>query len=237
MTEQNKLKTQKRQAKRRERRSFFRIDDTVRLSVRRDFTARSWRAAWTGWSMISPATSPCMSSLAAITAQMTVGLRRIENRDPDLAAYLRAIDQKIEVIGRAFIAQEPELVAQKAVPVNLSAGGMCAGVEEALRARHPPRDPNAAVPVVHRPDDLRHRGRMQSGACCRGVERATSTLPGSSSPTSGNRTGNYSSGTCCGARAISCGIVRRKSRYESAQTRPRRTEVRPGRIRADARRG
>ena len=49
-----------------------------------------------------------MSSLAAITAQMTAGLRRIENRDPDLAAYLRAIDQKIEVIGRAFIAQEPD---------------------------------------------------------------------------------------------------------------------------------
>ena len=48
-----------------------------------------------------------MSSLAAITAQMTAGLRRIENRDPDLAAYLRAIDQKIEVIGRAFIARSP----------------------------------------------------------------------------------------------------------------------------------
>ena len=71
-----------------------------------------------------------LSSLAAITAQMTAGLRRIENRDPDLAAYLRAIDQKIEVIGRAFIAAEPELVAQAAVPVNLSAGGMCAGVDE-----------------------------------------------------------------------------------------------------------
>ena len=71
-----------------------------------------------------------MSSLAAITAQMAAGLRRIENRDPDLAAYLRAIDQKIEVIGRAFITSEPDLVSQVAKPVNLSAGGMCAGVDE-----------------------------------------------------------------------------------------------------------
>ena len=71
-----------------------------------------------------------MSSLSAITAQMGMGLRRIENRDPDLAAYLRAIDQKIEVIGRAFIAQEPEAVAQQAVPANLSAGGICVGVDE-----------------------------------------------------------------------------------------------------------
>ena len=112
-----------------ERRNFFRIDDAVRMSLRR----------------VSPEDLPqrldrldhdlagnftVMSSLAAITAQMAVGLRRIENRDPDLAAYLRAIDQKIEVIGRAFIAQEPELVAEKAVAVNLSAGGMSVGVAE-----------------------------------------------------------------------------------------------------------
>lgn len=112
-----------------ERRSFFRIDDTVRLSVARvppeELDSRLERLDHD-----LAGNFTVMSSLAAITAQMTAGLRRIENRDPDLAAYLRAIDQKIEVIGRAFIAQEPELSAQKGVPVNLSAGGMCAGVDE-----------------------------------------------------------------------------------------------------------
>ena len=112
-----------------DRRSFFRIDDTVRLSLRRvppeELEARLDRLEHD-----LAGNFTVLSSLAAITAQMTAGLRRIENRDQDLAAYLRAIDQKIEVIGRAFIASEPELVAEAAVPVNLSAGGMCAGVDE-----------------------------------------------------------------------------------------------------------
>lgn len=112
-----------------ERRSFFRIDDTVRLSLR-PVPAGELEDRLERLEHDLAGNFTVMSSLAAITAQMTVGLRRIENRDPDLAAYLRAIDQKIEVIGRAFIAQEPELAAEKAVPVNLSAGGMCVGAEE-----------------------------------------------------------------------------------------------------------
>ena len=116
-----------------DRRSFFRIDDHVRLSVRR-VPLQELQALVDRLDHDLAGNFTVMSSLAAITAQMTVGLRRIENRDPDLAAYLRAIDQKIEVIGRAFIAQEPEVMAEKAVPVNLSAGGMCAGVDERYAA-------------------------------------------------------------------------------------------------------
>jgi len=112
-----------------DRRSYFRIDDTVRLGLRRvppeELAERLDRHEHD-----LAGNFTVMSSLAAITAQVTTGLRRIENRDPDLAAYLRAIDQKIEVIGRAFIASEPDQVAEVAKPVNLSAGGMCAGVDE-----------------------------------------------------------------------------------------------------------
>lgn len=112
-----------------ERRNYFRIDDTVRLSVRRVDPGELDRLLdQLDHNLAGNFT--VMSSLAAITAQMTMGLRRIENHDADLAAYLRAIDQKIEVIGRAFIAQEPELLAEQAVPANLSAGGMCVGVDE-----------------------------------------------------------------------------------------------------------
>lgn len=111
-----------------ERRSFFRIDDTVRLSIRpvppEELADRLDRLEHD-----LAGNFTVMSSLAAITAQMSAGLRRIENQDHDLAAYLRAIDQKIEIIGRAFIAQEPEMASHKAVPVNLSAGGICAGTE------------------------------------------------------------------------------------------------------------
>jgi hypothetical protein len=114
-----------------DRRSYFRIDDTVRLSLRTiptdELASRLERLEHD-----LAGNFTVMSSLAAITAQMSVGLRRIENRDPDLAAYLRAIDQKIEVIGRAFIAQEPELATEQGVAVNLSAGGMSVGVEQCL---------------------------------------------------------------------------------------------------------
>lgn len=112
-----------------DRRNYFRIDDSVRLGLTRlspdELDERLDRL-----DQDLAGNFTVMSSLAAITAQMTVGLRRIENRDPDLAAYLRAIDQKIEVIGRAFIAQDSEAVAERAVPVNLSAGGMCVGSSE-----------------------------------------------------------------------------------------------------------
>ncbi|MBT8430085.1 MAG: PilZ domain-containing protein [Gammaproteobacteria bacterium] len=112
-----------------DRRNFFRIDDTVRMSIRR-VPREELQSRLDRLEQDLAGNFTVLSSLSAITAQMAAGLRRIENRDPDLAAYLRAIDQKIEVIGRAFIATEPELVAQAAAPVNLSAGGMCAGVEE-----------------------------------------------------------------------------------------------------------
>lgn len=112
-----------------DRRNFFRIDDTVRMSLRR-VPPEELEKRLDRHEHDLAGNFTVLSSLTAITAQMTAGLRRIENRDPDLAAYLRAIDQKIEVIGRAFIAEEPDLVAEVAVPVNLSAGGMCAGVEE-----------------------------------------------------------------------------------------------------------
>jgi len=131
MTDQNKqMKTGA------DRRSFFRIDDSVRLSLRR-VPADELAARLDRLEQDLAGNFTVMSSLAAITSQMAIGLRRIENRDPDVAAYLRAIDQKIEVIGRAFIAQEPELMAEAAVPVNLSAGGMCAGVEEPYEAGTP----------------------------------------------------------------------------------------------------
>lgn len=112
-----------------DRRSYFRVDDTVRLSLR-PVSEGELASLLDQLDQDAPGNFTVMSSLVAITAQTTVNLRRIENRDPDLAAYLRAIDQKIEVLGRAFVGQAPELMAEGAIPVNLSAGGMCVGVEE-----------------------------------------------------------------------------------------------------------
>ncbi|MCB1724233.1 MAG: PilZ domain-containing protein [Gammaproteobacteria bacterium] len=116
-----------------DRRNFFRVDDTVRLSLRR-VSADQVDRRFDELDHDLAGNFTVMSSLAAITAQMAMSLRRIENRDADMAAYLRAIDQKIEVIGRAFITQEPEFQAEQAVAANLSAGGMCVGVDENYEA-------------------------------------------------------------------------------------------------------
>ena len=106
-----------------DRREYFRVDDAVRLSITpvpedqlSSVYERLEQNIANGFTV--------MSSLAAISAEMAVSMRRIENSDPDVAAYLKALDRKIEVLGRAFIAQESELIAESASPVNLSAGGM-----------------------------------------------------------------------------------------------------------------
>jgi hypothetical protein len=112
-----------------ERRNFFRIDDTVRLSLR-VLSADELEDCLDRLDHGLAGNFTVMSGIASITAETTLGLRRIEKRDPELAAYLRAIDRKIELIGRALIAHEPELSAEQAVPVNLSAGGMCIGVDQ-----------------------------------------------------------------------------------------------------------
>jgi hypothetical protein len=114
-----------------DRRQFFRVDDTVRLGIRpvaRDeLEARVAELEQGGVGNFT-----VMSSLQAVTAQMAANLRRIEARDPDLAAYLRALDQKMEILGRAFLAQDSDMVSEQAQAVNISAGGISLNVREPL---------------------------------------------------------------------------------------------------------
>lgn len=115
-----------------DRREYFRVDDAVRLSITpipdeqlESVLERLEQNIANGFTV--------MSSLAAISGEMAISMRRIENSDPDIAAYLKALDRKIEVLGRAFIAQESALVEEPARPVNLSAGGMSMLVNECYR--------------------------------------------------------------------------------------------------------
>jgi hypothetical protein len=114
-----------------DRRRFFRIDDALRLS----------------WRIVSEAdlvegvrrldqglggTYALMATLAGITQRMSVSLRRIEQHDADVADYLRALDQKIDAVARAVVADECDLARQPAEPVNLSAGGLAIQVREPI---------------------------------------------------------------------------------------------------------
>lgn len=106
-----------------DRREFFRINDAVRINIVRVPEGELEKRLQRLEQNLSGSFT-VMSSLAAISSEMAINMRRIEHKQPDVAAYLRAIDRKIEVLGRAFLAQESDLVAQEATAVNLSAGGM-----------------------------------------------------------------------------------------------------------------
>ncbi len=114
-----------------ERRRYFRIDDCVRLTYREvtpEEMAEGIRRLEEG--QVDQLT--LMSSLTALNGQMAVHMRRIQNRDPDVAIYLKTLDQKIELLAQALVAQDTSLLTQSGVPVNLSAGGMGLDVAEPI---------------------------------------------------------------------------------------------------------
>ncbi len=119
------------QANGRDRRQFFRIDDTVRMQIQ-PLDKDQLAAAVTNLERGFDGNFTVMSSLAALTAQMAASMRRIESRDPDVAAYLKALDQKMEILGRAFLAQESDLLTSEDQSVNLSAGGVSVRSDEAM---------------------------------------------------------------------------------------------------------
>ncbi|MEW7979807.1 MAG: PilZ domain-containing protein [gamma proteobacterium symbiont of Phacoides pectinatus] len=106
-----------------ERRRFFRIDDAVSLTYdlvppdqlqarlermqgdqERDFTV--------------------MSDIAAVTQEMAGIMHKLELGEPDIAKYLKALDRKINILGRAFLLHSGQISPHQAHAVNLSASGM-----------------------------------------------------------------------------------------------------------------
>ncbi len=112
-----------------ERREFFRIDDSIRVNYR----------------VIDASTVPVdidervsndrfsvMTRLQGISQHLSAAFHRIEQRDPDVADYLKALDEKINLLGQSFLAEEKELLGQPSQSVNLSAGGLAMDVAEQL---------------------------------------------------------------------------------------------------------
>ncbi len=112
-----------------ERREFFRIDDSIRVnyrvidasSVPVDIDER-----------VSNDRFSVMTRLQGISQHLSAAFHRIEQRDPDVADYLKALDEKINLLGQSFLAEEKELLGQPSQSVNLSAGGLAMDVAEQL---------------------------------------------------------------------------------------------------------
>jgi hypothetical protein len=111
-----------------ERREFFRIDDSIQVSyhvISRDEMPESIDERLSGSDRFT-----VMTRLQTISQHLSAPLHRIEQRDPDVADYLKALDEKINLLGQSFLAEENELLNRPSRAVNLSAGGLAMDVSE-----------------------------------------------------------------------------------------------------------
>jgi len=106
-----------------ERRSYFRIDDRVKLSCRLvseeelpELIERLKTGAGSNFTV--------MSSFTSMSQQMIVQLRRIEGTSPDVAECIKILDRKLNILGRAFLVQEESVSNQPSKAANISAGGI-----------------------------------------------------------------------------------------------------------------
>lgn len=114
-----------------ERREFFRIDDTIRVSYRRvDAQELSRKIAASGQGVEGSFT--IMTRMQAVSQHLSASLRRIEQRDPDIADYLKALDEKINLLAQSFLEDEG-LLGQQIKAVNISAGGIALDSAESLK--------------------------------------------------------------------------------------------------------
>ncbi|MCW8944421.1 MAG: PilZ domain-containing protein [Sedimenticola sp.] len=114
-----------------ERRQYFRIEDSLSLSYQ-TVPLDEVPACVERLEKELDSHFTVVSSLAAVTQEMMGILHKIEASRPEIAAYLKSLDKKIDILGRAFLAQTTELFIQPAQEVNLSATGISFCVDEQL---------------------------------------------------------------------------------------------------------
>lgn len=114
-----------------ERRRFFRIEDTVNL-----FYKRVDKNTVTALSHVSDdVLSNC--SLAAALDAMSQEARiigsRLEKNEPELFEYLKILDSKIHLVAQAVMMQGNEFGEHDSRNVSISASGLAFEVDEALQ--------------------------------------------------------------------------------------------------------
>jgi hypothetical protein len=112
-----------------ERREFFRIDDSIQVSYR---LIDADSVPTTIDEKMQNDRFSVMTRMQAISQHLSASLHRIEQRDPDVADYLKALDEKINLLGQSFLSEEKELIGEPSRSVNLSAGGLAMDVAETM---------------------------------------------------------------------------------------------------------
>lgn len=113
-----------------ERRRYFRIDDNIILFFR-EIDARELIQPQDN---VEPAmdTFSLTAELDLLTLESRGYLRRIEREYPGVADFLQLLEQKIDLVARALLVNDPELSRQPTRRVSLSASGLAFESEEAF---------------------------------------------------------------------------------------------------------
>jgi len=114
-----------------ERRGFFRIEDSLRISYR-PIAEEAFSERLVRWLGGEEKQFTAMSGLSSISQEMVGYLHRIEAKDPDIANYLRALDKKTDILGQAMLDQVSSFADQPLRSANLSGSGLSFECAEAL---------------------------------------------------------------------------------------------------------
>lgn len=113
-----------------ERRGFFRIDDEINLFYKKIDEKLVTEPHHLSENILS---SCSLSTALTIVSQDSAAiLHRLDKSQPDVAEYLRLIDNKIDLIAQAIMMQGFQCKENDTRNVNISATGMAFNCEEAL---------------------------------------------------------------------------------------------------------
>ncbi len=114
-----------------DRREFFRLDDNVNLSFE-VLTEEEMLERVNELTLGLTDSLTVMTRMMSISQQLTANLHRIDQRDPDIADYLRGLDEKIEILAQTYLSKNSDLSDLPKQTVNLSAGGIAFRVDDVI---------------------------------------------------------------------------------------------------------
>lgn len=106
-----------------ERRRYFRIKDQVALKYR-TLSEQEYADAVGGMPDSRSGLMSLANTFAASTRQMAPTVRRIRELHPELCRYLAMVNEKLDMLARAFSVAESEMASWPTQRVCLSAGGI-----------------------------------------------------------------------------------------------------------------
>lgn len=113
-----------------ERRRFFRIDDELVFFYQKIDEETAQRMTAGSHDILGNAS--LMAALDVLSQESSLLMRRIERNQPDIADYLKVLENKIELLVRAFMMQGMNWSQQEPRNVNLSASGIAFECTEAM---------------------------------------------------------------------------------------------------------